>query len=94
MPKRIDIPKDMLRHLYDDAGLTQKEIADRVGCDAKTISNRMRKYGMETRTPGDYVRLDLPCHKLRQLYCEKMLSLPSIAEHFGCSVGAIQAALN
>jgi len=93
MPARIEIPRDVLQHLYYDKGLTQEQIAQRFGCDTKTISNRMREYGMPTRTAGDYTRLEIPRDELERLYNQDRLSLEEMANRFNCSVAAIQNCL-
>lgn len=90
---RINIPKEILQRLYCDKGYSQRQIAQKFGCDAKTISNRLREYHLPTRTAGDYTRLPIAREELDRLYNYEKLSLEKIASRFGCSVAAIQNAL-
>ena len=83
--RRIDIPEDYLRRLYYEEGLSQAKIAKRLGCDERVIIGRMREFGMESKSPADYRRLDIPETLLRKLYCHDCLSLVQIAEQLGCS---------
>jgi hypothetical protein len=43
---------DMLRHLYQDKGLDQHEIADRLGCGQRTICRWMNRHQIPTARPG------------------------------------------
>lgn len=93
MPSRVEIPRETLERLYCDEDLSQRQIAQKFGCDAKTISNRLREYHLPTRTAGDYTRLPIAREELDRLYNYEKLSLEKIASRFGCSVAAIQNAL-
>jgi transposase len=46
---RIEISHEILERLYWQEGLSQKEIAKRIGCSRRTISDKMAKYGIKTR---------------------------------------------
>lgn len=46
--------EDRLRRLFHEEGLTQSEIAEKLGCSHGTVSNWMRKYGIETRKEKEY----------------------------------------
>jgi len=93
MPSRLEIPVETLWRLYCEEGLSQQQIARRFGCNAKTISNRLKEYHLPTRTAGDYTRLPIDQEELDRLYNHEKLSLKAIACRFGCSVAAIQNAL-
>lgn len=47
LDRRVE-DSEWLRQKYHKEGLTQREIADIVGCAHKTISNRMREFGIST----------------------------------------------
>jgi transposase len=51
--QRFDRPiDDLLRELYDDEGLTQDQIADRIGVDVTTVRRWMERFGIRTRWMG------------------------------------------
>ncbi len=43
---------ELLRQLYNDEGLTQDEIADRIGYDVTTVRRWMERYDIATRWMG------------------------------------------
>jgi len=49
MPQRINIPEEELRRFYNEANMTQKEIANYYGCGRNTIYRRMQEYDIEVR---------------------------------------------
>lgn len=53
MPPRLEDPRlnspAWLREKYHDEGLSQREIADIVGCSKRPVNNRMEEYGIEKR---------------------------------------------
>ena len=83
---RIVIPEDDLRRLYLDEGLSAEEIAKIYGCSGRTVFDRLRKYGINTRCSA----IKIPEDKLRQLYLDEELSSCKIAEIFGCSDGTVR----
>jgi hypothetical protein len=44
---------ETLRHLYHDEGLSQREVAERLGCAGSTVDKWMSKLGVEKRTKSD-----------------------------------------
>lgn len=48
--KRVDIPKNELYNLYWNKELHPREIGDIYGCSFKAIHDKMKKYGIPTRT--------------------------------------------
>jgi hypothetical protein len=46
--------EDWLHEQYVENGLTQQEIADKVGCSQHTISRWLRHHGIDTSHYGDY----------------------------------------
>jgi hypothetical protein len=81
----LDIPKSLLQKLYFDEGLTQAEIARRLGCGQAVICRSMQEYGLMARTIGDYLAIDIPRDELIKLYVEQGLSADAIADRFNCS---------
>lgn len=49
--------EDRLRELYWDGGLSQTDLADRFGVSQRTIQYWMDKFGIETRSPGEALRV-------------------------------------
>lgn len=43
---------DVLRELYVDQGLVQREVAERLGVDTSTISEWLTRVGIEARRTG------------------------------------------
>ena len=89
MGEKLDISKQLLHKLYYDEGLTQAEMAARLGCCPKTIGNYMETYKMTARTHGDYFQIDLPPDELNDLYINREMSVESLASHFGCSAWTV-----
>jgi transposase len=54
--------KDWLHEKYVKDGLTQKEIADIVGCSQHTISRWIRKHNIDTKHKSDYQKH--PCIRM------------------------------
>jgi DNA-binding Lrp family transcriptional regulator len=82
--KRLDIPRDLLKRLYYDEGLSQCQIAERLGCSDGTISHRMREYGLKVLLRRSK-RVDVPRQILKRLYYDEGLSVPQVAQHLNCS---------
>ena len=47
--RKIKIPKDLLQELYVDKGFTLQYIADELGVNRQTISNKLKEYGISIR---------------------------------------------
>lgn len=52
MSSTTDTDADTLRRLYHDEGLSQSDIADRLGCSQATISRRFAEYDIATPATG------------------------------------------
>jgi len=50
---RTDITKSLLQELYCDKKVSSYTIARRLSCDATTIRNRLRHFGLPVRTPKE-----------------------------------------
>ncbi|KAG8912408.1 hypothetical protein FRC01_005109 [Tulasnella sp. 417] len=46
---RLAIPKELVRSLMDDVGLTNEEVAQVLGCSRSTLQRRMKEWGLERR---------------------------------------------
>lgn len=44
--------EEVLRELYVDRGMTQKQVGVELGVDASTVNRWMRELGIEARFPG------------------------------------------
>lgn len=55
-PKLKD--KDFLARLYNKQGLSQREIAEKLGCGTTTVSRWMKRHGIETRRIDQIGNLD------------------------------------
>lgn len=49
---KFPIPKELLEQLYLEQGLSVWAIGDMLGCHAQTICNRLREYGIPSRSTG------------------------------------------
>jgi len=83
--KEFDIPKKELERLYYDLGWTLAQIGDHYGCDKSTVRQRMKEYGLLRRISQDYVRIEIPCAELRELYVAQGWTQVQIGAHYGCS---------
>jgi DNA-directed RNA polymerase specialized sigma24 family protein len=88
---RVEIARETLQALYDE-GLTQAQIAARLGCSKGAIANRMREYGIVTRTYADYYQVEIPRETLRAL-CDEGLTPAEIAGRLGCSKDVVHKRL-
>lgn len=50
--KKIEIPKEILSHLYHVERMTPVQLGERFGCSFSTISNRLRDYHIQIKTPA------------------------------------------
>jgi predicted transcriptional regulator len=93
---KFRISEDVLRKLYLEEQLTQKEIGERFGCDQPSISWYLKKYKIPTRgafggnQPVKTEDYEIDVEVLKQLYFEEKLTQDEIAERLGCSTAAIQ----
>src|SRR3989338_4113311 len=88
---RIYLPKKELRHLYGREGLTTYQIAKRYGCCQGTVWNRLKEYGIKTRSPWNAT--DLTKEKLENWYVIQKLSTWEIEKRYGYSRGTVHRKL-
>jgi hypothetical protein len=82
-----DLPQ-RLRELYSDARLGSPRIAEILGIPERTLRERLRRYGIETRTRGSWNREDrttAPEDELRVLYQELGLTAAEAGQRLGLS---------
>ena len=83
--RRVDIGEARLYHLYEQDGLTQKQIAELIGCSQGTVSEKMREYGIERRSR----QIEIAEVELRRFYKEEGLAQEQIAEILGCGLTTV-----
>jgi DNA-binding Lrp family transcriptional regulator len=88
--ERRDIPQSLLKQLYYDEGLSQRQIAERLGCSEWAVRSQMKKHGLRARRPGGRRRWDISEDLLRRLYYEEGLSQAKIAKQIGCDERVIR----
>lgn len=93
MPKRIILPCDELRRLYEYDGLTTVLLGQRYGCSTTTIANRLRRCGALLRD-ARFQPHAISLAELLRLYQDEHYSVGHIAQHFGVSVSTIYNRLN
>lgn len=76
------IPKQKLRVLYENRGLSLRSIAKIYRCDLGVIRRALCKRGITVRRPTAPLSLD--GHELRALYLDKKLSTYKIATRYSC----------
>lgn len=87
----IVIPKQMLKKLYYQNGLSTGQIGRLYHCSHATILNKMKFYGLKRRSKLGLRRPVLITKRtLRNLYVKQKFSQAKIAKKIKCSIWAIQ----
>lgn len=86
--------RDTLYELYVKQELTTYEIGEKLGCSDVTISNWLKKNGIETRDRTQKQGPWTSKSTLRELYIEKELSMAEIADKLGTGSWTIRYWLN
>lgn len=86
--RRVSIPKEELKDIYWNKGLSSSEIAKRFGCNAETIRRRMAEFDIPLRPPSSLPLEKNPAWKggiSFEPYCPKFNEAfkESIREKFG-----------
>lgn len=85
----IHIPKKELRKLYLDKKVSSPEIAKIYKCSKDTIRQRLKEYGIKTRTFSEANRarygINISKKELKKSYLEQKMSSPEIAKIYHCS---------
>jgi hypothetical protein len=86
-----DLPL-LIRGLYEDAGLSSRQIAAILGIPERTVRSRFRRYGVKARTRGGWNREDrsiVPPGVLEVLYVELGMTAAEVGERLGVSVSHV-----
>jgi len=93
----FNIPKKELENLYLKKKLSQSEIAKMYGCNRSVIINRLKKYDIKMRTQAEIsdlrFKINIPKHKLKNLYTNQRLSSVNIANLYNCDPTIIRRLL-
>lgn len=86
--RRANLSENELYELYVNQCLTMAEIAERYNIGESSVRRKLHALGVVTRPRGPKSSRNLPHHELdeaalRELYLEKKLSIPQIAELYG-----------
>jgi hypothetical protein len=90
-PRRDGEPANLpeiLAELYVNRHLTIRQIGKLLGIPTATVRNRLRRYGIRTRTQGAWEREGrrvLPADKLWNLYCREHFSADDVGRMLGAS---------
>jgi hypothetical protein len=82
-----DLPR-LMRGLYEDTGLSSRQIAAVLGMPERTVRSRLRRYGVTVRTRGGRNREDrwtVPVSVLEVLYVELGMTAAEVGERLGVS---------
>ncbi len=90
--KKLDIPENKLRHLYEEEEMTTFEVADYFGCCQATVWKRLGEYGIKPRLPGT-PRVDFTKEDLEIWYLEEGLSTWEIEKQYGYPRGTVHRKL-
>lgn len=98
--RKIRIPKDLLKELYEDKGMTLQQIADEFGVNRQTISNKLKEYGIcirnskyiseqkkKNRKPKKLKKIE--DYRNRQVYkkvYKDLKSIDQVAEYFNIDI--------
>jgi len=87
--------ENILRSLYVEQGLTTIEVSDRLGCNRETVAKWLKKTGIGTRDSGKPPVEELTDKaRVKEMYVEKRMSAPEIADHLGCGKSSVHRALD
>jgi hypothetical protein len=86
-----DLPQ-LIRGLYEDTGLSSRQVAAVLGIPERTVRSRLRRYGVKARTRGGWNREDrsiVPAGVLEVLYVELGMTAAEVGERLGVSVNTV-----
>jgi len=89
MPKpwnKIKIPKEKIKYLYEDQGLSIAQIASKLGYSNEPIHRLLREYHLKIRTISEAKeKFKISKKELRNLYYHQKLSMNEIAKKYDCN---------
>lgn len=96
--RRVNIPTGELRELYVTQGKSMTEIAAQFRVGESSVRRELHKLGIVSRPRGpkgsqESAHLTVTGDELRELYLERKLSIPQIAELYGCANETIRQRL-
>lgn len=93
MPKRVNIERSVLEHLYVDQGKSLAEVASVLGCSRATVANYVRRYGLDTNRTGKVGRrrVSISEEELRESYVREGMHLGELTGAFSCSESLVSA---
>jgi len=93
MPKpwnKIEIPREKLKNLYEDQGLSIAQIASKLGYSNGPVHRLLREYHLKIRTISEAKeKFKISKKELRNLYYHQKFSMNEIAKKYGCSHATI-----
>lgn len=93
MPKpwnKINIPREKLKNLYENQGLSIAQIALKLGYSNRPIHRLLREYHLKIRTISEAKeKFKISKKELRNLYYHQKLSMNEIAKKYNCSHATI-----
>ena len=89
MSKQIELSEEVLRDLYEQQGLSQREIAHRLGVSKGIVASRMKRYGIVPRPAHVLPQFHIQREDLYRLYHQQKKSQRQIASLYGCSQSLI-----
>ncbi len=92
LERLVHIPEHELRHLYEELGLSSDQIAEKYGCSAGTVLNRLHEYGIAL-SPAGRAPVEISKPELEELYIGQGMSLRQIAKRYGCDHSTIEKKL-
>ena len=93
--RRTGEPPDLpvlLRELYEGARLSSRQIAAILGIPERTVRDRLRGYGIKSRTRGGWNREDrttVPANVLNVLYVQLGMTAAEVGQRLGVSGGTV-----
>ncbi len=88
--RRVRISREEVVRLYVTEGLSQRQIADRLGVTQGAVSQWLWKHQIKARPEGGRLAVIITEQKLRDAYLENKMTLKEIAKHFGCGMQTIR----
>lgn len=89
MPKpwnKINIPREKLKNLYENQGLSIAQIASKLGYSNGPIHRLLREYHLKIRTISEAKeKFKISKKELRNLYYHQKLSMNEIAKKYNCN---------
>jgi transposase len=82
--------EETLRRLYQDEGMSQQEIAERLGCSQRTVWRWMERYDIQVRQTNKPTGPWTDPELLHDLYHEKSMSQYEIAEELDCGQNTVK----